>query len=74
MCLGNTDSQNVVRIIQVGMVKSYSILLSVFFSSALDIKFTSMLPGYSVARTLLDFVSRIVDFNDYSPNNEIFFE
>lgn len=72
----NTDNQNVVRIIQVGsMVKELQDLaLDVFLLTSqrqiqLDV---SWLPRNQNIQA--DFLSRIVDFDDYSVHDEVFFQ
>ena len=71
----NTDNQNVVRIIQAGsMVKELQdIALSVFlFTSQRQIHLNvSWLPRDQNSQA--DFLSKIVDFNDYSLHDEVFF-
>ena len=72
----NTDNQNVVRIIQVGsMVKELQdIALNVFlFTSHRRIQLNVIwLPRDQNSQA--DFFSRIVDFDDYSLHDEVFFQ
>ena len=69
-----TDNENVVKIVQVGsMVKDlHGIALNIFFLTSqrniqLDVNW---LPREQNSQA--DFLSKIIDFDDYSVNDEIF--